>query len=244
MNGDYSKDQLIRSFANRHGFKLAFPHNYWPLAHKIEEVMVMGILRGSGEILEHAWSTGKRTYYLDHGYFQGWAPELRYRLCVNGLFTIPRQDPPADRARKMLGWLKPQRVRKGESVIICAQTQPFLKICGYEDWIGHATQIAAQKFPGAPTIWRHKNFSNKGALLNDRIENHFHNARALITCASSAAVKSLYYGLETITDPRYITNAFDGDYDKFTRQIAYCEYTEAELGSGAAKELADYISGI
>lgn len=244
MNGDYAKDSLLRKLAAKHGFKIAFVHDYWSLHTKIEEVMVMGILRGTGDILKHAWANGKRTYYIDNGHFQGWDKQRRYRIGINSLFTLPAIDPPADRAERFLSWLHPTQSRPGNRVILCGQTQPFMQLCGYENWFEHGRKIANEKFPGCEIVVREKTTHNKGILLSvDRIEKLFDGARALITCGSSSAIKSVFSGIETIADERYVTKAFEGDHEKFKRQLAYCEYTDAEFESGIAKELAEYIAG-
>ena len=203
--------------------------------------IVWGILRGSGDIINHARARNWRFFHTDHAYFQRGHQRMTYRVSYCG-FEIDRiLDRPDDRLMKFGVHIAPWRPA-GEAIIVCPPTDYFAAFHGCEGWLGDTIQ-ALRMHTDRPIIIRGK---PRQAGDQPPIEGDFERAHLVVTHSSNVAIEALLYGVPVlvaptsaaapvgITDPANVEAPVRPERHIWASALAYQQFDIDEMRSGNA----------
>ncbi len=224
-----------------------------------------GLRLGLGGVFE-TYRTRATAVYVDLGYWNRKPARDRFggyhKVSVNALHPTAylRAGHPDDRLRRVGVRLKPWRER-GDRIIVAGMSDRSAALHGFapEAWERHAV-AALMRHTDRPIFYRPKPSWDGARPISGTvflrggtdIRGHLHNCWALVTHHSNAAVDALAAGipvycddgaasllsmpsLDTIDDP-----PLPDGRDQFLADLAYCQWSVAELASGACW---DYLAG-
>jgi hypothetical protein len=207
---------------------------------KSDPIAVWGQLRGARELLRRS----KTFYRLDHAY----VGRLKYFRLTKGDFQPSRiVERPADRwesLKKEYG-LEMKPWNKGEGFVLLTLSDPrTYTFFGIEDWPVRIVQ-EIKKHTDRPIRIRERGETRP-------LSEDLRKASCLVTYASNSVREALLAGVPVFTlgpsiarpmglseVSRIESPIYPENREAFFRHMAYCQFTEAEFGSGFALKTAD-----
>lgn len=224
-----------------------------------EDVVMYGILAGSGEVYKWCQKENRNFYFMDHGYFSNahdsphWLRISKNKHCQNIL-----QQRPSDRYDKNFKQtIKPWK-KDGKKILVLPPTNAIQNFFGVENWLNDTLKILKQNTdrqidvrekPYNPTI----TVDHVGATVKvDKPTNHqgainWHDYFACVTYNSNTTMASLHNGVPVFCDslncaaaPISETNFARIETPKYEDRmalfssLAYNNFSLEELSNGTA----------
>lgn len=218
------------------------------------DILIRGMTRKS--IIDECKTSGKNFYYMDGGYI-GNNPstinpngyKLFHRIVKNNLQHSEIIDRPDDRWLRLGQDLSPWKT--GNHILVVAPSDKPCKFYGInlQQWLTETITVI-KKYSDRPIIVRMK-LPRRERILKP-LQADLHNAHAVVTYNSVAAVESVVAGVPVFTlaptaadavankDLSNIENPYYSDYDlryKWISHLAYGQYHIDEFKDGSAYKL-------
>jgi hypothetical protein len=224
-----------------------------------EELIMYGILAGSGEIYKRCQQENKNFYYIDHSYFvNGHEWPHWMRITKNGHAQTTLKNVPADRyERYFKREIKPWN-RSGKDILFLPPTFAIEDFFGLKNWVTNTLEtlynatdryVDVREKPYNPTI-------TKGAhgetVKVDRPTTHqepidWSRYYAVVTFNSNTVIDALHNGVPVFCDPRASAAApiSETDFSKIETpkyedrmslfsSLAYSSFNIEEMSNGTA----------
>jgi len=223
------------------------------------ELVMYGILAGSGEVYKWCEKEQKVFYFMDHGYFTNahdkphWLRITKNKHCQNVM-----QQKPADRYEKYFKQDIKQWNKKGHKILVLPPTNAMANFFSAENWLANTLKtlkdntdrpIVVREKPYNPTI----TVDEVGATVKvDKPTNHqgkidWSEYYATVTYNSNTMVASLSNGVPVFCDPKNCAAAPISETD-FSRietpkygdrvalfsSLAYNNWNMDEMANGTA----------
>jgi hypothetical protein len=236
-------------------------YQYKDIRNKLpnEELVLYGILAGSGEIYKKCIKENKNFYYMDHSYFANchnspyWFRITKNKHCQNKLIDVPSDRYEKFFAREIKSWNK-----TGEDILVLPPTNAICDFFNVEDWLKQTLQtlksntdrkIRIREKPYNPIVAK----DHIGATVKiDKATNHqediiWSEYFAVVTYNSNTVIKSLTNGVPVFCDSQLsaaapisetdfskIETPKYGDRFRLFSSLSYNTWNLQELKNGTA----------
>ena len=241
-------DPILQSFILGSGGHISHWHKE---AHSATPVVLRGITKRKE--MAACLAAGRDFFYIDTGYFGNLRKKHYHRITKNAVQNFgPIIDRPPDRAARCNLQLTKFR-RKGSKILLAPPSQKLLNLydINLQQWMD-STIAAIKQFSDREIVVRLKQ-SRSVRQTTDTIQMALQqDIWCLVTYSSIAAGESLLCGVPAITlgpnaagmlcshtvseieNPRVPTL---DEVEAWTRHLAYCQFTEAEMRDGTAWQI-------
>jgi len=220
-----------------------------------------GFIGNNENEIKRCQTQGITWYFWDMPYYGRWSglaesltptADFYWRAGCNHVHYNHRRDYPSDRFDKWKANIRPTRI--GSKILVCPSSETMTRWTTGKDvetWL-HDTTTMLRKHTDRPIEVRYKprrnGTSGPDAALVD-FKTQAEDAWCVVTCISLCAVEAQLMGIPTICDPTSfaadISSTSLQDIEKPKRvdthqwfyNLAYSQFTHAEIESGLAQEI-------
>lgn len=214
-----------------------------------------GFINDNESQIKDLTAQGKDWYFWDMPYYGRWLPgvdKYYWRGSRNSLHYKHVKDYPDDRFRQ---WnVTPQEYGSGSKILVCPSSETMTRYTTGMDvkmWVSMVT-MALQKHTDRYIEVRYKprNAKTSGpAAATIPFEEQARNTHCVVTCISLAAIDAQLLGIPTICHPDSfaadisstrldeIENPKRVNTQQWFNNLAYSQFTHAEIESGFAQEI-------